>query len=160
MTWLDIAVVVTVGACAAFGFWRGIVRTIIGIAGLLGGILLAGAFHQHLAQLIWPTSGSWSLVVSYMIILLATVAVTVIVATLVGRAMHQTPFGLADRLLGLVLGALIAIGTWALALTILLLVLPGGRELIADSPIATAVIRMITAMRGLPPHTGEPAQIA
>jgi len=35
MTWLDSAVVATICILAAFGFWKGILRTIIGIAALL-----------------------------------------------------------------------------------------------------------------------------
>lgn len=159
MTWIDIAVVVTICACAAFGYWRGILRTAIGIAGLLGGILLASALHQRLAQLIWPRGGTWSFIASYAIILLAALAITAIVAALVARTVYQTPLGIVDRLLGLVVGVLIALGVWVLIITIVLLILPGGEEIIADSPIAALIVRWLADIQGLPATTSEPAQI-
>lgn len=159
MTWIDIAIVVTICAFAAFGYWRGILRAAIGIVGLLGGIVMAGALHQRLAQLIWPTGGSWSQVAAYAIILLAALAITTVVGTLLTRVVRQTPFGVVDRLIGLAVGVLIAFGVWVVILTIVLLILPAGNEIIADSPIATLIVRWVADIRGLSPPTGEPAQV-
>ncbi len=159
MTWLDVAIIATICLCAAFGFWRGILRMAIGIAGLLCGILMAGALHQRLALLLWPSGGSWSLAVAYIFVLLSVLAITAIVATLVARAVYQTPFGILDRMLGLAVGILIAVSAWALIITILLILFPAGRELIADSPVAQLIVRLLATFRGLPQSTSELALI-
>jgi len=156
MTWLDIAVVVTVCLSAAYGLWKGIVRAIVGIAGLIGGILLAGAFYQELALKLWPVGGSWTNPAAYAVIFFGTLIAAGIIAGLLSRIVHMTPLGIVDRVLGLTAGLLVALLGWALVLTIIVAVMPGADTALADSALAYRLIHWLAAVRGLPASQGGP----
>ena len=156
MTWLDIAVVATVCLSAAYGLWKGIIRAVVGIAGLIGGLLLAGAFYRELALKLWPVGGSWTNAAAYAIILFGTLIAAGIVAGLLSKLVHMTPRGIVDRVLGLAAGLLVALLGWALVLTVIAAVIPGADTALADSALAYGLIHWLTAVRGLPASQGGP----
>jgi membrane protein required for colicin V production len=156
MTWLDIAVVATVCLSAAYGLWKGIVRAIVGIAGLIGGLLLAGAFYRELALKLWPVGGSWTNAAAYAIILFSTLIAAGIIASLLSRLVHMTPLGIVDRVLGLTAGLLVALLGWAFVLTVIVAVIPGADTALADSALAYGLIHWLATVRGLPASQGGP----
>ncbi|MBE9505393.1 MAG: CvpA family protein [Chloroflexi bacterium] len=155
MTWLDVAVTVTICLLAAFGFWKGIVRAVIGIAGLLGGILLAGSLHRQVAAMLWPSGGTWSLIAAYAVILIAMLIVAALLAALLSRLVHMTALGMVDRIVGLAAGAIVAALGWALLLALLVPLSPGLADLVSQSPIARLLIDWGPAANYLPPDTGH-----
>ena len=155
MTWLDVAVTITICLLAAFGFWKGIVRAVIGIAGLLGGILLAGSLHRQVAAVLWPSGGTWSLIAAYAVILIATLIAAALLAALLSRLIHMTALGMADRIVGLAAGAIVAALGWALLLALLVPLSPGLADLVSQSPIARLLIDWGPAANYLPPDTGH-----
>ena len=155
MTWLDVAVTVTICLLAAFGFWKGIVRAVIGIAGLLGGILLAGSLHRQVAAMLWPSGGTWSLIAAYAVILIAMLIVAALLAALLSRLVHMTALGMVDRIVGLAAGAIVAALGWALLLALLVPLSPGLADLVSQSPIARLLIDWGLAANCLPPDTGH-----
>ena len=157
MMWLDFAVVITVCLSAAYGFWKGIVRAIVGVAGLLGGIAIAGAFYQPLAQKLWPDGGALTHATAYAIILIAVLMAAAILASLLARLVHMTPLGIVDRSLGLAVGLLVALLGWALLLSVVLSAMPGTDTALSDSAVAHALIRWLATVRGLPPPSGSVA---
>ncbi len=155
MTWLDVAVTVTICLLAAFGFWKGIVRAVIGIAGLLGGILLAGALHRQVAAMLWPSGGTWSLVAAYAIILIATLIVAALLAALLSRLIHMTALGMVDRIVGLAVGAIAAALGWALLLALLVPLSPGLADLVSQSPVVRLLLDWSLTVNCLPPDPGQ-----
>ncbi len=79
----------------------------VGIAGLLGGILLAGAYYEQLAAALWPTGGTWHLVAAYALLLIGVLVAAALVAALLSRIIHMTALGLIDRVAGLAIGAFV-----------------------------------------------------
>ena len=140
MTWLDVAITVTICLLAAFGFWKGIVRAVIGIAGLLGGLVIAGSLHRQVAALLWPSGGTWSLIAAYAVVLIATLIVAALLAALLSRLIHMTALGMVDRLIGLAVGAIVATLGWALLLTLLVSLSSGFADLVSQSPIARLLL--------------------
>jgi membrane protein required for colicin V production len=154
MVGLDIAVVATVCLSSAYGWWKGIVRAIIGIVGVLAGIMLAGAFYRDLALRLWPDGGALTQVAAYAIILIGILISAAIVAGLLSRIIHMTPLGIVDRALGLTAGLLIAVLAWALLLTIALAVIPGADAALADSAVGYRLVRLLASIRGSPATEG------
>ncbi|MBN1152637.1 MAG: CvpA family protein [Dehalococcoidia bacterium] len=154
MTWLDIAIVVSICLCALYGLWKGIVRAVIGVVGLLGALLLAGANYRELAQALWPTGGGWTSAAAYAIIFFGVLIATALIAGLLSRLIHMTPLGIIDRALGLTAGLLVALLGWGLVLTILMTAVPGADAALADSMLAYRLIQFLSAVRGLPATTG------
>jgi len=140
MTWLDVAITVTICLLAAFGFWKGIVRAVIGIAGLLGGLVIAGSLHRQVAALLWPSGGTWSLIAAYGVVLIATLIVAALLAALLSRLIHMTALGMVDHLIGLAVGAIVATLGWALLLTLLVSLSSGFADLVSQSPIARLLL--------------------
>jgi membrane protein required for colicin V production len=155
VTWLDVAVTVTICLLAAFGFWKGIVRAVIGIVGLLGGILLAGALHQQVAATLWPSGGTWSLIAAYALILIATLIVTALLAALLSRLIHMTALGTVDRMVGLAAGATAAALGWALLLALLVPLSPGLADLVSQSPVVRLLLNWSLTVNCLPPDPGH-----
>jgi len=140
LTWLDIAITISVCVSAAFGFWKGIVRAVVGIAGLLGGVLVAGAYYRQAAAALWPGGETWAPVAAYALVLVGVLAAAAILAALLSRLIHMTALGLVDRILGLVVGALVAAMAWAALLNALQMVIPGVGSLVSDSSFARALV--------------------
>ena len=157
MTWLDIVVVATICIFAAFGFWKGILRTIIGIAALVLGLFLAGALYARIAAVLWPDGSGWTLVAAFALILLGTLVAGAIVAAVVSRAIQMTALGFVDRVIGLVAGVLVAILAWGAILALLAHVLPGMDGLLAESPVATLAINGFVQLTGM---WSQPGQLA
>jgi len=154
MTWLDIAVVATICLSAAYGLWKGIVRAIIGVAGLLGGLLLAGNYYRVLADSLWPQGGSWTGIAAFALIFFGVLIAAALIAGLLSRLIHMTPLGIVDRALGLAAGVLVALFGWGLILTITVALIPGADAALADSALAYGLINLLGALRGLPTPTG------
>lgn len=148
LTGLDIAIVLTALLAAGIGFWRGILRPIIGIAGFLAGLVLATAWYGPLSNALWPDAGTWASVVSYAIILLVVLILIGVIGGLVSRAVHETPFGIVDRILGLVAALLLILAAWVILLALVAALAPQGAETIAQSPIAALLL-------GFLPDVGE-----
>ena len=155
MTWLDIAVVATICIFAAFGFWKGILRTVIGIAALLLGLFLAGALYGDVAEALWPEGSGWSLAAAFALVLVGILIVGAIVAAIVSRAVHMTALGLVDRAIGLAAGVLVAIVAWGAVLALLMQIIPGMDGLMGESPVATLVVNWFVQLTGLWSQPGQ-----
>ena len=143
MTGLDIAITITVLLAAVIGFWRGILRPVIGIAGFLAGLVLAAAWYSPLADALWPGAGAWASVASYVIILLVVLVLTAIVGGIVSRTVHATPFGIVDRLIGLVVAILLSLAAWVLLLGIVTAMVPNAAQAVSESPLATLLLGLL-----------------
>jgi membrane protein required for colicin V production len=150
MTWLDIAVVATILLSAAYGFWKGIIRAVVSIAGLLGGLLLAGTFYAQLARALWPAGSAWTLVAAFAIILIVVLVAAALLAGLLFRLVHMTPLGIVDRVIGLAAGVIVIALGWALLLTFVLSNITGANSMLAESTVAVALVHWLAAIRGLP----------
>ena len=155
MTWLDVTVTVTICLLAAFGFWKGIVRAIIGIAGLLGAILLAGSLHRHIAAMLWPSGGTWSLIVAYAVILIAALIMAALLAALLSHLIHMTALGMVDRIVGLATGAIVAALGWALLLALLVPLSTGLADLVSQSPVVRLLLDWSLTVNCLPADPGH-----
>jgi len=148
LTGLDLAITISLCVSAAFGFWKGIVRAVVGIAGLLGGILLAGAYHERVAAVLWPEGGSWCPVAAYALTLVTVLIAAAVVAALLAHVIHLTALGLVDRIAGLVIGVFVAAMTWAVLLNALLSAVPGTEGLVAGSALAPVLLELLTTVSG------------
>lgn len=157
MSGLDIAIIATCILSAVIGYWRGLVRPVIGLGGFLAGLVLAATYSAPLAEALWPGRGAWSTVASYALIMLATLVVTGIIASLVSRAVHMSPFGTVDRLLGLTLATLLVIAGWAALLWLGAALVPGVAEVISDSTLAPLLFQFLPDAGATLPHSPQPA---
>jgi membrane protein required for colicin V production len=136
---------------ALFGLWKGVIRAAFGVAGLIGGIFLAGHWYQSFANLLFPSGGTWSVIASYAIILIVILIIANIVGWSVARLVHIAMLGWVDRLVGCILGAAIGAMLCAAALAILSRYFPGTQEAISHSVLARLLMDQLPLLLALLP---------
>ena len=107
MNWLDILIIVVLILLGVAGLRQGMIRTVFGIAGLIGGIFLAGRYYDELAERLFPAGAIWGNIAAYAIILIATLVVAGVVGWLLAKLINFAALGWLDKLVGGILGAVI-----------------------------------------------------
>jgi len=136
MNWLDIVIIVVAVLLGIVGLRQGIIKTVFGIAGLIGGIVLAGRYYDELAAVLSSSGATWVNIAAYAIILLATLIVAGVVGSLVAKLVHLVLLGWLDRLVGCVLGVFIGGLLCAAVLAIVGKYYPGTEAVISQSGLA------------------------
>jgi len=137
------------------GLRQGIIRTVFGIAGLIGGIVLAGRYYSQLAELLFPAGDTWAHIAAYVIILLATLLVAGLVGWLIAKLVHFAMLGWLDRLVGFILGIVIGGLLCAAVLAIVAKYYPGSQTVISQSAIAKFLMEEFPLLLALlPPEFG------
>jgi membrane protein required for colicin V production len=151
MNWLDIVIIVVAVLLGIAGLRQGIIRTVFGIAGLIGGIVLAGRYYDELAAFIFPTGALWANIAAYAIILLATLLIAGVVGHFVAKLVHFAALGWLDRLVGCVLGVVIGGLLCAAVLAIVGKYYPGAEAVISQSVIAKFLMEQFPLLLALLP---------
>jgi membrane protein required for colicin V production len=151
MNWLDIVIIVVAALLGLAGLRQGIIRTVFGIAGLIGGIVLAGRYYDELAALLSPSGATWANIAAYAIILLATLLIAGVVGHFVAKLVHFAALGWLDRLIGCVLGVVIGCLICAAILAIVAKYYPGAEAVISQSGIARFLMEQFPLLLALLP---------
>jgi membrane protein required for colicin V production len=90
------------------GFRRGFVRTVFGLAGFVGGFLLASWKYVRVGELIidagWIKSTSAAMVVAYLLIVIFVALGVELVARILQKSVRAVGLGFMDRMMGAVFG--------------------------------------------------------
>jgi membrane protein required for colicin V production len=151
MNWLDIVIIIVVALLGFAGLRQGIIRTVFGIAGLIGGIVLAGRYYDELAALLSPAGATWANIAAYAIILLATLVVAGVVGHFVAKLVHFAALGWLDRLVGFILGVVIGGLLCAAVLAIVGKYYPGAEAVISQSGLARFLMEQFPLLLALLP---------
>jgi membrane protein required for colicin V production len=153
MNWIDIAIIVVGVLFALIGLWQGVIRTVFTLAGLIGGIVLAGHYYQPFANVLSPDGASWAGIAAFAIILVVTVIVVNILGLLVARFLHLLRLGWVDKAFGFIIGAGIGGMLCAAILTIISKYFPGmGQDVVSQSAIAKLLIEQFPLLLALLPE--------
>jgi len=136
MNWLDIVIIVVSVLLGILGLRQGIIKTVFSIAGLIGGIILAGRYYGGLAALLSPSGATSANIAAYAIILIATLIVAGAVGRLVAKLVHLVLLEWLDRLVGFILGVCIGGLLCAAFLAIAAKYDPGTEAVIRQSGLA------------------------
>ncbi len=120
MNWLDILIIVVLIALGVAGLRQGMIRTVFGIAGLIGGIFLAGRYYDELAARLFPSGAIWGNIAAYAIILIATLVVAGVIGWLLAKLINFAALGWLDKFMGFILGVVIGALLFAAILAIVL----------------------------------------
>jgi len=109
MNWLDIVLIVAIVAGTLSGIRTGMIKSVISLAGLIVGVILAGRYYGQLAeQLTFISQDSLARIVAFIIILAAVAVLAALAVRLLKWLTSLTMLGWVDRLGGGVLGLLMA----------------------------------------------------
>jgi len=140
MNWLDIVIIVALILLGVAGLRQGMIRTVFGIAGLIGGIFLAGRYYDELAARLFPSGAIWGNIAAYAIILIATLVVAGVIGWLLAKLVNFAALGWLDRFMGFILGVVIAGLLCAAILAIAVKFYPGMEATISQSVIARFLV--------------------
>jgi membrane protein required for colicin V production len=140
MNWLDIVIIVVIVLLGIAGLRQGMIRTVFGIAGLIGGIFLAGRYYDELAARLFPSGAIWGNIAAYAIILLATLLVAGVIGWLLAKLVNFAALGWLDRVMGFILGVVIGGLLCAAILAIAVKFYPGMEATINQSVIARFLV--------------------
>lgn len=152
MNWLSIVIVVVAILFGFLGLWQGAIKAIFGIAGVIGGIALAGRYYGPFAALLSPGGATWARIAAYAIILIATLVVAGVIGWLVAKLVHITMLGWLDRLVGFFLGMAIGGLLCAGALAIIVKYYPGLEAAISQSLVARFLMEPFSLLLALLPE--------
>jgi membrane protein required for colicin V production len=151
VNWLSILIIVVAVLLGLVGLRQGIIRTVFGIAGLIGGIVLAGRYYGALAGLLSPGGAIWASVAAYVIILVATLVVAGLVGHFVARLVSLAALGWLDRLIGFLLGVFVGLLLSAAVVAIIAKIYPGSEATISQSAVARFLIAQLPLVLALLP---------
>ena len=140
MNWLTIVILIVVAGLGIAGLRQGLIRTVFGIAGLIGGIFLAGRYYDELAARVFPSSAYWSNIAAYAIIAVATLVVAGVLGWLLAKLVNFAALGWVDKLVGGILGVVIGGLLCAAVLAIVVKFYPDMQSTIDQSIIARFLV--------------------
>jgi membrane protein required for colicin V production len=107
---LDWTLVLILVMSLVIGYWRGVVRTLLGLLGLVGGFLLAQGNYLQLGSWIhdrlWIHSAFWAGLFAFLLLFALAVAGAQLVARIVRGTIRKSGLGYLDRVLGGAFGLL------------------------------------------------------
>lgn len=108
MNVLDVALLVILGISVAAGLWKGLIREIMALAGVLAGVLVAFAFSPRLAPELerWIHNQSAAYAASLVLLFVLTLIVAGLLGYLLTKVVELAQLGFANRLLGGAFGVL------------------------------------------------------
>jgi membrane protein required for colicin V production len=120
MTAFDLTVIGIVGLSTVFAFWRGLIRSVASLAGLVAAVLAAIHFSPTAANLLSMVSDNPATryLVAFALIFIVVVLICGLLGWLLSRAIRAIGLGFVDRLLGAVFG--VARGVLIVVMVVLL----------------------------------------
>lgn len=108
MTVFDYVFLSVLGLSAALGLWRGVVSEVLGLAGWILALLVAGRYAETaMAQLGNVVADPrWRMVAAFALILFAVLLLVSLVKLFLRRLLHAVGLGATDRFLGTVFGVI------------------------------------------------------
>jgi membrane protein required for colicin V production len=151
MNWLDIVIIVMLAISVFSGLSTGLIKSVLSLAGVIVGVVLAGRFYVDLAErLAFIPQDSVAKVAAFAIIVIAAMIVAAILGTILTKVVSAITLGWVNRLggavFGLVMGA-VFVGA-ALALWVKFI---GSTGVVSESSLAKMLLQYFPAVLALLP---------
>ncbi len=106
MNWFDVTAIAVLAVSAGFAFFKGFVREIASLAGLIIGSILAFRFYRNGADLLnpWIHTANIRNLTAFFIIFLMVVLISAIISFLLKKLFDSAGLSFYDRFLGLLFG--------------------------------------------------------
>ena len=141
MNSFDVAVAVILGFCLIRGIFRGLVKEVASIIGVLSGFYAAYTYYPEMAGLLsrWISSTIYLNITSFMILFCFILIIISILGVVLKYLMSIAHLGWVDRMSGAVFGVIKGILIVSVLLVSLTAFLPKGSPLVRDSLLAPHV---------------------
>jgi len=153
MTVLDVVMIVIVGFCLIRGIFRGLIKEISSIVGVLAGYYAAYTYYGYPAKLLsqWLSNTGYINLLSFFIIFCLVFLIISILGVIIKYLLSISHLGWADRISGAVFGLLKGVLIAAILLIALTAFLPKGTPVIKKSFLAPHVFLISETMAKVVP---------
>ncbi len=131
MNSLDLLIIVILGVAAVYGFFRGLIREVFSLLGIITGFIVATRYHHLLAQYLmhWITSGIIAAAIAFIFCFVFAIMVAGMVGSALRAAARHAHLGTQDHMLGSIFGLFKGV------ILVTFLLLTAGIFLSADHPV-------------------------
>jgi membrane protein required for colicin V production len=144
MNTIDIIILSSLAISTAMGFFWGLIRQVIAIVGLVGGLVVAGRYYADVAAFLHGSDGrglvadeNWARIIAFVGTMILVSLVVGVVGSVLRVVARLLLLGWLDRLLGALLGLLMSLTlTMAVVIVATVFPVPGLSEGIRDSQVA------------------------
>ena len=141
MNFFDIIVIVILSYCLIRGVFRGLIKELSSIIGVLGGFYAAFTYYMLVAKPLskWITNTGYLNILSFLIIFCGVFIIISILGVIINYLLKIAFLGWLDRILGSVFGAMKGILIVSVLLIAFTAFLPKGTPVIKDSLLSPYV---------------------
>jgi membrane protein required for colicin V production len=150
MNWLDIVIIIALIIPIFVGLMLGFIRTVLFLAGIIVGVILASNFYRELAGVLtFVSNPNIANIVAFIIILAGVMLLAILAAILLRAILRAMTLGWVDRLGGAILGFV----TGAILISAILasIVKFFGEGLVTESLLAGILLDKFPIVLGLLP---------
>ena len=151
---LDIVIIVILGFGLIRGFFRGLVKELSSIIGVIAGFFAANLYHPVLAPYFksWISDPNYIHIISFALIFIAVFLIVSILGVILKYLLKVAFLGWADRVFGILFGLVKGVLIAAVLLMALTAFLPRDNALVKDSLLAPHISVITQKMAYLVPQ--------
>ncbi len=141
MNFFDITIIIILGFCVIRGVFRGLIKELASIIGVLGGFYAAYSYYMVLARLLsrWISNTAYLNILSFLIIFCGVLIIISILGVVIKYVLNIAFFGWVDRICGAGFGIIKGILIASVLLITLTAFLPRNAPVIKNSMLAPVV---------------------
>jgi membrane protein required for colicin V production len=143
----DIIVLAVIGILTIIGLWKGVVKQLFGLLGVVAGYLLAMRFYQPCSKFLTSIYPGTAKVISFIAIFLASILVAHLIGWGVGRLLAISKLGFLNRIGGGLLGFLKGSLIVSVMVIVVTAYLPGDTSLFKKSSTIKYILPITAALK-------------
>ena len=147
MQTFDIIVIAVISILTIIGLWKGLVKQVFGLLGVIAGYLLAVRFYQPCSKFLTSVHPGTAKVISFVAIFLACVIVAHFIGWGIGRLLAISELGFFNRIGGGLLGFLKGCIIVCVMVMVLTAFLPGYTSLFKKSSTIKYILPVTAALK-------------
>ncbi|ACN16641.1 putative colicin V production protein-like protein [Desulforapulum autotrophicum HRM2] len=142
MNLFDVIILVVVSFCLVRGLFRGFIREVSSIVGVLAGFYGAGTYYPLVAPFLnqWVDNPGYRKIISFFVLFCGILIAVNLVAALIRYLLNIVFLGWVDRLCGLVFGAAKGLLIVSILLIVVTILLPRNTAFVSESRLCPHVV--------------------
>jgi membrane protein required for colicin V production len=147
----DTIITIILGYCLIRGFFRGLIKEISSIIGVLGGFYAGHTYYMEISRPLgaWISNPAYAKILGFMLLFCGVFIFVSILGVIIKYLMNIAFLGWVDRICGVLFGIAKGVLITSVILMMLTAFLPKGTPLIKDSLLAPHVSRVSEIMAQL-----------
>ena len=143
MNTFDIGVVLVIGGLTLLGLFKGMVKQIIGLAGVVAGYILAMRFYEPMSRFFTSFRPGTAKAISFIAIFVACILCAHIIVWAVGKLFGVLGLGFLNRIGGGLIGFLKGFAIVSLVVMVLIAFLPANNSLFKGSSTIRYILPVV-----------------